>query len=151
MTGRFRWAFPIRTAIVAAGFSAASPLAVAQAGAQDGPPELDEVVVTAERREVNLQDVPASATVLSAEALAAGGVDNVIDIQTVAPERGHQHLQPLDVHQHPRRRHRAVRADLESGRGLLHRRDVHPARTVHRAVVLRHRVRSKCCAVRRAR
>ena len=46
---------------------------------------LDEVVVTAERREVNLQDVPASATVLSAEALAASGVDNVIDLQTVAP------------------------------------------------------------------
>ncbi len=42
-------------------------------------------MVTAERREVSLQDVPASATVLNAAALAAQGVDNVIDIQQVAP------------------------------------------------------------------
>jgi iron complex outermembrane receptor protein len=56
----------------------------ATAPATDSP-ELEEVVVTAERREVNLQDVPASATVLTAEAIAAKGVDNVLDIQTVAP------------------------------------------------------------------
>ena len=46
---------------------------------------LEEIVVTAERRELNLQDVPISATVLTAEALAAQGVDNVIEIQQVAP------------------------------------------------------------------
>jgi len=74
-----------RTALVVAGCSVASSLALAQGAAPEPSPELEEVVVTAERREVNLQDVPASATVLSAEALAAGGVDNVIDIQTVAP------------------------------------------------------------------
>jgi iron complex outermembrane receptor protein len=71
---------------------AIAPLAVmsfsvsfAQSSAPHTSTELDEVVVTAERREVNLQDVPASATVLSVEALAAAGVDNIIDIQTVAP------------------------------------------------------------------
>jgi iron complex outermembrane receptor protein len=46
---------------------------------------LEEVVVTAERREVNLQDTPTSATVLSAQALAAQGVDSILDIQQVAP------------------------------------------------------------------
>jgi len=46
---------------------------------------LEEVVVTAERRDVNLQDVPASATVLTASALAAQGIDNVLDLQQAAP------------------------------------------------------------------
>ncbi|HET7811715.1 MAG TPA: TonB-dependent receptor [Steroidobacteraceae bacterium] len=73
------------TAWVAFGLAAASSIALAQSGGPGPSAELDEVVVTAERREVNLQEVPASATVLSAEALAAGGVDNVIDIQSVAP------------------------------------------------------------------
>ena len=70
---------------VAFGLAAASSIARAQSGGPETSAELDEVVVTAERREVNLQKVPASATVLSAEGLAAGGVDNVIDIQAVAP------------------------------------------------------------------
>lgn len=58
------------------------------AQAQETPPSqsiLEEVLVTAERRETSLQDVPASATVLSADAIAAQGVDNVGDIQQVAP------------------------------------------------------------------
>ena len=56
-----------------------------QPGAGADSQELEEVVVTAERREVNLQNVPASATVITAEALAAKGIDNVIEIQTAAP------------------------------------------------------------------
>ncbi|MFO7276042.1 MAG: TonB-dependent receptor [Pseudomonadota bacterium] len=48
-------------------------------------PALEEIVVTAERREVSLQQVPTSATVLTADALAAQGVDNVLEIQQVAP------------------------------------------------------------------
>ena len=85
MTRSFRWEHQFRTAIIAAGLCAATPLVFAQAGAEENSHELDEVVVTAERREVNLQDVPASATVLTADVLAESGVDNVIDIQTVAP------------------------------------------------------------------
>ena len=46
---------------------------------------LEEVLVTAERREVSLQDTPASATVLTADALAAQGIDNVSEIQQAAP------------------------------------------------------------------
>jgi iron complex outermembrane receptor protein len=46
---------------------------------------LEEIIVTAERRAQNLQEVPISATVLTAEALADQGVDNVADLQQVAP------------------------------------------------------------------
>jgi iron complex outermembrane receptor protein len=67
-------------------FAAAGGIASgAVMAASDAVQELQEVVVTAERREVSLQEVPASATVLNAEALAAQGVDNVLDLQNVAP------------------------------------------------------------------
>jgi iron complex outermembrane receptor protein len=46
---------------------------------------LEEIVVTAERRAQNLQEVPISATVLNAQALADQGVDNVAELQQVAP------------------------------------------------------------------
>ncbi|HEY0686981.1 MAG TPA: TonB-dependent receptor [Steroidobacter sp.] len=46
---------------------------------------LEEIMVTAERREVSLQDTPASATVLTGDALAEQGIDNVAEIQQVAP------------------------------------------------------------------
>jgi iron complex outermembrane receptor protein len=80
-----RTAFRIRAAVVAAGVIGTSTGAMAQSNADQDSQELDVVVITAERRELNLQDVPASATVLTAEALAAKGVDNVIEIQSVAP------------------------------------------------------------------
>jgi iron complex outermembrane recepter protein len=82
MTKPIRFAFLHRATIACATLTAATAT-----WAQTGPgaSELEEVVVTAERREVNLQDVPASATVLSAEALAVKGVDNVLDLQNVAP------------------------------------------------------------------
>ena len=51
--------------------------------ASDGA--LTEIVVTAERREQSLQDVPISATVLSGEELQRKGVTNLNDIQQVAP------------------------------------------------------------------
>jgi iron complex outermembrane recepter protein len=51
--------------------------------ANDG--ELAEVVVTAERRPQRLQDVPISATVLSADDLIKQGISNLNDIQQVAP------------------------------------------------------------------
>ncbi len=77
-----RWNLPARIAFVAAGGIASGPLMAADPTAVA---ELEEVVVTAERREINLQDVPASATVLTAEALASKGVASVLDIQNVAP------------------------------------------------------------------
>ncbi len=59
--------------------------ALAQQPATPSQAILEEVLVTAERREVSLQDTPASATVLTADALAAQGIDNVTEIQQVAP------------------------------------------------------------------
>lgn len=56
--------------------------AMAQDGAGGG---LAEIVVTAERREQNLQDIPISATVLSGEQLNQRGVVNLNDVQQVAP------------------------------------------------------------------
>jgi iron complex outermembrane recepter protein len=46
---------------------------------------LSEVVVTAERRSQNLQEVPISATVFTGETLDRLGVTDLSDIQTVAP------------------------------------------------------------------
>ena len=46
---------------------------------------LDTILVTAERREQSLQEVPISATVLTGEQLEARGVVNLNDIQQVAP------------------------------------------------------------------
>src|SRR5690349_16081279 len=87
MSCAFRWVSPLGPALAVSLIAAMSvSVSLAQSSAPTpGSTELDEVVVTAERREENLQNVPASATVLSAEDLAAGGVDNIIDIQTVAP------------------------------------------------------------------
>ncbi|MGH1472286.1 MAG: TonB-dependent receptor [Cellvibrionaceae bacterium] len=59
-------------------------VAIAQEGTQQRS-ALEEIVITAERREVNLQDTPISASVLSADALIEKGVDNLQDIQQVAP------------------------------------------------------------------
>ncbi len=66
----------------------AAAISIALAGtahAQTATSVLEEIVVTAERREVNLQEVPASATVLTADSLARQGIDNVIEIQQAAP------------------------------------------------------------------
>jgi iron complex outermembrane receptor protein len=60
---------------------AAPPTADVEASS-DG---LEDIVVTAERREQRLQDVPISATVLTGDELATKGVVNINDIQQVAP------------------------------------------------------------------
>jgi iron complex outermembrane receptor protein len=46
---------------------------------------LEEVMVTAERRAENLQDIPISASVFTADALADMGIKNVHDLQQVSP------------------------------------------------------------------
>ena len=82
---RIRCRSGFHSSLAVASFMLTTSVAIAQTGAPSDSPELEEVIVTAERRDVNLQDVPASATVLTAEALASKGVDNVIEIQNVAP------------------------------------------------------------------
>ena len=85
MVHRFRSAVRFRASLGASAFVVFASAFGAQTGVDEGAQDLEEVVVTAERREMNLQDVPISATVLTAEMLAVKGVDNVIEIQTVAP------------------------------------------------------------------
>jgi iron complex outermembrane receptor protein len=49
------------------------------------PQQLEDIVVTAERRTESLQDVPISATVLNAADIERKGVNDVADLQQVAP------------------------------------------------------------------
>ncbi|MCJ8159006.1 TonB-dependent receptor [Sphingomonas sp. LaA6.9] len=53
----------------------------------EGPSDggLAEIVVTAQKRAENLQDVPIAVTALSADALSAKGVGSVIDLNSVVP------------------------------------------------------------------
>jgi iron complex outermembrane receptor protein len=46
---------------------------------------LDEVIVTAQKRDENLQSVPIAVTVLTSKALESKGIETVIDLQTVVP------------------------------------------------------------------
>ena len=47
--------------------------------------QLDEIIVTAQKREQNLQDVPIAVTAFSGEALALSGVQNIEDLATLSP------------------------------------------------------------------
>lgn len=64
---------------------AAWPVSAFAQEASSSDEGLQDIVVTAERREQSLQDVPISATVLTADDLARKGVANVADLQQVAP------------------------------------------------------------------
>ena len=63
-----------------------STSATAQAeGQRAGAPALEEVLVTATRREQNLQDVPLSIVAFSEEALALNNIENMEDLNAVVP------------------------------------------------------------------
>ena len=59
-------------------------IAAAQTSAQDST-AIEEIVVTAQKRAENLQDVPVSVTALTSDALAARGVNNVLALNNLAP------------------------------------------------------------------
>lgn len=69
----------------------AAPAQTDSAAVESAPPRsapagvLEEIVITAQRRAENLQDVPVSVTALSATALANAGIRNADDIGTVVP------------------------------------------------------------------
>ena len=67
----------------AAGFQALSPAARAQTS--EPTAQLEELVVTARRREERLQDAPVAVTALSAQALQSRGVDSIDQIAKFAP------------------------------------------------------------------
>src|SRR5262245_40657967 len=76
----------LHTAIVAA-LAAGSSAAVTQiARAQNQPNEaLEEIVVTATRREQNLQDVPLAVVAYTGEMLERQGIENMEDLKAVVP------------------------------------------------------------------
>jgi iron complex outermembrane receptor protein len=51
----------------------------------EGSAELEEIIVTAEKRSENIQDVPISVIAVSAQALQDAGVKDIHDLQTLTP------------------------------------------------------------------
>ncbi|HWV61060.1 MAG TPA: TonB-dependent receptor [Sphingopyxis sp.] len=75
-----------RLAVLAAGTAlTASVPALAQAAAAEATSRADEIVVTAQKREERLQDVPISISVVSPEQLAAFAMNEATDLQYVVP------------------------------------------------------------------
>ncbi|AYG94233.1 TonB-dependent receptor [Brevundimonas naejangsanensis] len=59
--------------------------AAGAASAQDTPTRVDEIIVTAQKREQSLQDVPIVVTTLSQEQLDGAGVRDIKDLQILTP------------------------------------------------------------------
>ena len=55
------------------------------ASAQEGPTTIDDIIVTAQKREQSLQDVPIVVTTLSQEALNGAGVRDIKELQILTP------------------------------------------------------------------
>lgn len=79
-----------------AAFAADAPAGAAPAPASSASPEaapvsdtdvtkFDEIVVTAQRREQKIVDVPVAVTAISSEQIEARGIDNLADMNAVAP------------------------------------------------------------------
>ncbi|GAA0617442.1 TonB-dependent receptor [Brevundimonas kwangchunensis] len=77
----------LRTTVSAAvvGACAFGLAGTAAAQSQDGPTTIDDIIVTAQKREQNLQDVPIVVTSLPAEALQNAGVRDIKDLQILTP------------------------------------------------------------------
>ncbi|MDP1086152.1 TonB-dependent receptor plug domain-containing protein, partial [Klebsiella pneumoniae] len=55
------------------------------AAAQEAPATVDDIIVTAQKREQSLQDVPIVVTTLSQEVLDGAGVQDIKDLQILTP------------------------------------------------------------------
>ncbi len=73
---------PIASALALASLAAGAPAVSAQG---DGAFLLEEIVVTAQKREQNLSDVPVAVTALSGDAIEAIGATNIENIQALVP------------------------------------------------------------------
>jgi outer membrane receptor protein involved in Fe transport len=60
-------------------------VASAQTADQEAPTRIDDIIVTAQKREQNLQDVPIVVTSLSQETLEGAGVRDIKDLQILTP------------------------------------------------------------------
>src|SRR5689334_22232998 len=66
-------------------FALANEAAAQQAASQPGSATLDELIVTAQRREQSIQDVPASITAFGQTSIKALGIANVDDVTRLTP------------------------------------------------------------------
>ena len=64
---------------------ALAALSTGAARAQDNTATVEEIVVTAQKRSENLQDVPVALTAITGQALANQGVNNVVALNNLAP------------------------------------------------------------------
>ncbi|MDG2002737.1 MAG: TonB-dependent receptor [Novosphingobium sp.] len=78
---KFRTGLLAGTALAVTGMAFAP--AIAQAAEDDG--DRNVIVVTAQKREQNLKDVPVAVTAISGDALVANRVTNVTDLSSLAP------------------------------------------------------------------
>jgi iron complex outermembrane receptor protein len=74
-----------RAMLMATALGAGVAAALPQIASAQAETQVDEVIVTATRREQRLQDVPVAVTAVSGEELAQSGVREVTDIQYLAP------------------------------------------------------------------
>lgn len=75
----------VSAAVVGACAFGLAGTAAAQSAPQDAPQTIDDIVVTAQKREQNLQDVPIVVTTLSQETLQDAGVRDIKDLQILTP------------------------------------------------------------------
>jgi iron complex outermembrane recepter protein len=76
---------PILKSILVLAMAGSSSLALAQTAADENTGGLEEIIVTATRRNENLQDVPVAVSAISAAALANQGVFETSDLNHAAP------------------------------------------------------------------
>jgi len=75
----------LRTTVSAAVVGAAVFGFAGIAAAQEAPTTIDDIIVTAQKREQSLQDVPIVVTTLSQEVLDGAGVQDIKDLQILTP------------------------------------------------------------------
>lgn len=75
----------VSAAVVGACAFGLAGVASAQDAPQDAPQTIDDIIVTAQKREQNLQDVPIVVTSLSQEVLQDAGVRDIKDLQILTP------------------------------------------------------------------
>jgi outer membrane receptor protein involved in Fe transport len=75
----------VSAAVVGACAFGIAGAASAQQAPQDQPTTIDDIIVTAQKREQNLQDVPIVVTSLSQETLQDAGVRDIKDLQILTP------------------------------------------------------------------
>ena len=85
---------------------------------------LEEVVVTARRREESLQDLPLSVSAITADAMQAQGIYDIMDISDHVPNVNFTNTGQARRHRdlHPRHRQRLAGPPAAGGSGDVYRR-----------------------------